>query len=100
MVEEEKLFPVIGEIVEKADNAPEIETNDTLEPENDDDRPVQEIESLCLNCGENVNEALISVCMGRGLTSIAEGNNPTALDVNTIFSRNHHHVLPLRTLWV
>ena len=55
MVESEPndLFPKIGEIAEKADA---LENKDILErtEEDDEDRPVEEIESLCMSCGQQV----------------------------------------------
>lgn len=59
MIEEERLFPAIGEVVEKTGNAPEAKGNGAAVLENDDDRPFQEIESLCVSCGENVTEVLL-----------------------------------------
>ncbi|KIK58013.1 hypothetical protein GYMLUDRAFT_75097 [Collybiopsis luxurians FD-317 M1] len=47
----EELFPTIGTIADKADQLPETE-GDTIDPDVDEDRPLQEIESLCMKCGE------------------------------------------------
>lgn len=48
-------FPKIGEVAEKTDA---IEDKDVLQQtkEDDEDRPVEEIESLCMNCGEQVRD--------------------------------------------
>lgn len=46
----ETLFPRIGEIVEQADR---IQTEDGPTPA-EDEKVVQEIESLCMKCGEQV----------------------------------------------
>ncbi|KAF9653346.1 zinc-finger protein zpr1 [Thelephora ganbajun] len=43
-----EFFPRIGEVAEKADA---LEANGLLERD-DEDRPVEEVESLCMNCGE------------------------------------------------
>ena len=55
--EDLKLFPTIGEVVETSDSAKQPNSND-VEATDDTDRPVQEIESLCMHCGENVTGAL------------------------------------------
>jgi hypothetical protein len=50
-------FPSIGSIAVKADGLP----NDSNDPSAEDqDRPLQEIESLCMKCGEQV--PLIVLC--------------------------------------
>lgn len=55
MVESEptKFFPKIGEVAEKTDA---LEGKDFSEQtkEDDEDRTVEEIESLCMSCGEQV----------------------------------------------
>lgn len=57
MVESEpdNFFPKIGEVAEKADAS---EDKDILErtKEDDEGRPVEEIESLCMSCGEQVRD--------------------------------------------
>ncbi|KAJ3914578.1 ZPR1 zinc-finger domain-containing protein [Lentinula edodes] len=44
----EQLFPAIGTIADRADQLPENEAS----ANSDEDRPMQEIESLCMKCGE------------------------------------------------
>ncbi|KAJ3808276.1 ZPR1 zinc-finger domain-containing protein [Lentinula aff. lateritia] len=46
----EQLFPAIGTIADRADQLPENENEASANP--DEDRPMQEIESLCMKCGE------------------------------------------------
>lgn len=55
MNKENNFFPEIGKVVEKAHNV-----SDSSELTNDveDEQPVQEVESLCMNCGENVRPHL------------------------------------------
>lgn len=55
--EKSKLFPTIGEIAETSDSVKEPNSQD-VEATDDTDRAVQEIESLCMHCGENVTGAL------------------------------------------
>lgn len=54
----ENLFPSIGTLAQQADNSAEqADPNDTTHAphKDDDDRVVQEIESLCMNCEEQVS---------------------------------------------
>ena len=48
-------FPKIGEVAEKTDA---LADKDLLERTNeeDEDRPVEEVESLCMSCGEQVRD--------------------------------------------
>lgn len=52
----EQLFPAIGTIADRADQLPENEAS----ANSDEDRPMQEIESLCMKCGEQVRFVPIS----------------------------------------
>jgi zinc finger protein len=57
----DNLFPSIGTIAQQADSAAEtVDIGDTCgsSPNDDDDRVVQEIESLCMNCEEQVSTNL------------------------------------------
>lgn len=54
----ENLFPSIGTLAQQADNSAEqADLNDTANApqKDDDDRVVQEIESLCMHCEEQVS---------------------------------------------
>lgn len=50
----QNLFPTIGTIADTTDRLPEQPVLETRTVELDDDRPVQEIDSLCMKCGEQV----------------------------------------------
>lgn len=58
MVESEpsNFFPKIGEIVEKADALEDGGLSKRTEEEDEEDRPVEEVESLCMSCGEQVSD--------------------------------------------
>ena len=58
----QNLFPSIGTLAQQADNSADLSTvNDTgVIPEEDEDRVVQEVESLCMNCEEQVGTHLSS----------------------------------------
>lgn len=53
----ESFFPTIGSVAAKADELTENSTNgtDQADASADEERPLQEIESLCMKCGEQVN---------------------------------------------
>ena len=56
MTSKDELFPEIGKVAEKADE--EVTAEQTAAPQYDEERPVQEIVSLCMNCGENVSNSV------------------------------------------
>jgi hypothetical protein len=62
----------------------------------DEPKLVEEIESLCMNCHENVS-CSISHQECRELILVV-GNNETSLNQDSLLSRNRHHVIPLRSL--
>ena len=47
-------FPEIGKVVDEADKRPESEDVEQKAAADDEDRPVQEIESLCMKCYKQV----------------------------------------------
>jgi zinc finger protein len=53
------LFPSIGKVVDQTDLA-NVADDEQAGLTVDDDRPVQEIESLCMNCGEQVRHCHIA----------------------------------------
>jgi hypothetical protein len=59
----ENLFPSIGTLAEQTDSSDPDKINDAADApaQGDDDRVVQEIESLCMNCEEQVSTDLSSV---------------------------------------
>lgn len=56
MCSKEELFPRIGEVAEKTEQL--LESTDEGQPAsgetNEEEKTVQEIESMCMNCGRNV----------------------------------------------
>ena len=56
----ENLFPSIGTLAQQADSSADpVDTADSP-PKDYDDRTVQEIESLCMNCEKQVSTNLSS----------------------------------------
>jgi zinc finger protein len=64
MSEQPNMFPTLGEIASRTDALPEVEDSDVrladgaklLEQEEGEEREMQEIESLCMRCHEQVCE--------------------------------------------
>lgn len=54
MSDNEELFPRIGDVVEKTERLPD-DLDSRPAPPIEEEKPVQEVESLCMNCGENVS---------------------------------------------
>jgi hypothetical protein len=73
------LFPSIGSAAAKADD---LSNPDTEQADSNEDGPLQEIESLCMKCGEQVcyfhfHEYTSYRCP-------ITGNDPDALDIHPI----------------
>lgn len=53
----QSFFPTIGSLANKADELPDQLTSDNEQTEAsaDDEKPLQEIESLCMKCEEQVS---------------------------------------------
>jgi zinc finger protein ZPR1 len=53
-----EFFPSIGSVADQTDLLPEEQGDieDDAEEEGNDDRPMQEVGSLCMSCGEQVLE--------------------------------------------
>jgi hypothetical protein len=66
------------------------------EPDQDGNKVVDEIESLCMNCEENVGVFSMNQCIPK-LTR-TPGSDAPAIDQDTLFPRNSHHVLRLPSL--
>jgi len=54
-----EFFPKIGQVAEKTDALEDKDISERTEGDDDGDRPVEEIESLCMNCGEQVREQVV-----------------------------------------
>ena len=58
MTENKTLFPEIGSVVDETAKRPESEAEQRTGDE-DDERPVQEVESLCMKCYQQVSAPVI-----------------------------------------
>ena len=66
----DEFFPKIGEVAEKANALEGKDLTGQTKEDDDEDRPVEEIESLCMNCREQVRDRLN---IGRGLLNDLDG---------------------------
>lgn len=59
--DKDNLFPSIGTLAQQADNSDPVHLNNTTDAPSadDDDRVVQEVESLCMNCEKQVGTSLL-----------------------------------------
>jgi hypothetical protein len=90
-----ELFNPIGATVEKvAPTAVSNGANDVARDE--DERVVEEVESLCMNCEENVGFWRYPRSENDLLTQDRLGHNATPPYQDPLFPRDHHHVLLMR----
>lgn len=55
MAQPEQLFPSIGTVADQTDQLPEVEDGTvSTDLQNTEEKATQEIESLCMKCGEQV----------------------------------------------
>lgn len=99
----DQFFPPIGQLAKQADDMPEEPT--ASDGDVQEDRPLEEVESLCMRCREQVSSRLTSLsgqifnayACSSPLTPIA-GNDPHDAYVHSVLWRSHRDELPLRTL--
>lgn len=96
----EDFFPTIGSVAETTDLLPEEIDDQPQVPtaaNEDTDRPLQEIESLCMNCEKQVRIPQSDLTMYWLI--FTQGSNKISPYHDTILSRSHYYVFSLRTLW-
>lgn len=91
-------FPSIRDAAQHTDDLVDDESRvDPDDKAGDDIPPMQEVESLCMTCGEQVRrDQRAQVCCELKTTT---GKDATPPYIYTLFQRSHHHVIPLRALW-
>lgn len=93
----ESFFPSIGSVAAKADDLPELPASETKRTDPaDDERLIQEIESLCMKCEEQVCYHLFMTCL---MTHCILGRDSLTIDFDPILSRSHSSFIPVRALW-
>lgn len=93
------VFDNIGNKAEKLSShettANGVDSTHTTQPQ-EDQRIVDEIESLCMNCRENASSSEPRMCDDTNMFKI--GHYETPPHSNPLLPRNHNHVLLLSTL--
>ena len=96
-----EFFPKIGQIAEKTGTLEDKETSEHTGEDDTEDRPVEEIESLCMNCENQVRDRA-----GTGRASaerfgrLSAGRYKIIVDDDPILQRGDHYVVQVRTLWI
>ena len=90
-------FPSIRTVAEKTDAIPNIpEGALPAQSRFDQERPLEEVESLCMSCGEQVGFSVhIPLTAMLIIRAILVGHHPDDANVNTLLPRNHFNVLPM-----
>ena len=92
--ESNKFFPRIGEVAEKADALEDKDISEQTKEDDDEDRPVEEVESLCMNCGKQVRDR---IGIGRGFAKrlgwLSTGCYEVTVDDDSVFQRGDYHVV-------
>ena len=96
------LFPSIGSVADQTDNLQETDESTahaaTLPTNDNEEKVVQEVESLCMKCGEQVSYMYFFLLTSDWKFSL--GNYAYSPYVYTIFPRSDRDVFPLRSLWI
>ena len=96
-----EFFPKIGQIAEKTGVLEDKDASEHTREDDTEDRPVEEIESLCMNCENQVRDRA-----GTGRASaerfgrLSAGRYKIAVDDDPILQRGDHYVVQVRTLWI
>lgn len=90
-------FPSIRTVAEKTDAIPNLpEDAPPAQRIFDQERPLEEVESLCMSCGEQVGFSVhISLAAMLIIRAILVGHYPDDVNINTLLPRNHSNVLPM-----
>ena len=89
-----EFFPKIGEVAEKTDALEDNDISEQTKGDDDEDHPVEEVESLCMNCGEQVRAR---VGIGDGFAErfgwLSAGYYEATVDDDPVFQRGDHYVV-------
>lgn len=69
--------------------------DDTVTSDEDERNPVEEIGSMCMNCGKNVSRVPCSNRRECVANHGKQGRHATALNCNPVLSRSYYHVFLL-----
>jgi hypothetical protein len=96
----DEFFPKIGEVAGKTDALGDKDAPEQTKEYDDGDRAVEEIESLCMNCGEQVRDR---VNIGSGSAEqfgwLVVGCYEAAVDDDSVLQGGYYYVVQVRILW-
>ena len=88
-----EFFPAIGRVADKTDL---LQEQPSSQEDENEDRPLDEVESLCMSCGEQVFSSLI--WSTHVVSQLSEGNDSDVAHIYTLFQGGNYHVIQVRTL--
>jgi len=92
-------FPSIGALAEQADALKETDDQeDPTQSDAEEDRPLQEIESLCMECGQQVCTLLVSDSL-KWLIVKSLGYDQVDASLDSILQRGRSIFISLPALW-
>ena len=90
----DEFFPKIGEVAERTDALEDKDIPEQTKGDDDEDRPVEELESLCMTCGEQVRDR---ACIGNSLAEffgwLSAGYHEVTVDDDPVLQRGDHYVV-------
>ena len=92
----DEFFPKIGEVAERADNLEDKGLRERTREDDDEDRTVEEIESLCMSCGEQVSDRVV---LGMGFAQrfgwLYAGRHEAAANDDPVLQGGDHYVVQM-----
>ena len=89
-----EFFPKIGQVVEKTDALEDKDISEQTKRDDDKDHPVEEVESLCMNCGEQVSDRVV---LGMGFAQrfgwLYAGRHEAAANDYPVLQGGDHYVV-------
>jgi len=89
-----EFFPKIGEVAEKTVRSGGSLSSKASKEDDDEDQLVEEVESLCMSCGEQVSDR---VDLGRSFVQrfgwFGAGRYEAAIDDDPVLQGGDHHVV-------
>jgi hypothetical protein len=93
MSNSKSFFPTIGSVVEGTAKEPANDGTPATDAD-DEERPVQEIESLCMSCEEQVSLPFCRL-LKNAIEWAPVGRHTVAAHVHSLLPRGHHRIFPM-----
>jgi len=89
-----EFFPKIGEVTENVVRSGRSLSSKASKEDDDDDQPVEEVESLCMNCGEQVSDRVdLARSFAQRLEWFGAGRYEVAVDDDPVLQGGDHYVV-------